>query len=287
MKRLAYEKAKVLLSEMMEDLMDGNVEDKYEDDVGDMLQHYPLIDEHGEVELNREHACYSDLLFKRFDITQPEAFISLTHQFYEGKDFDSEQAEGYISWLVNESVFAPVFQRKNVAEILNEGIICHTDIPHRLFGAAIIAHRTSYEYPLLVKTWNFLVEGGVNKDMAFLMMQAMTMGTEGELSSLRCVTNHTPSTSLLTEDGARAFLKRMVPEDATFKELCSYSQTGSMWDEYGTGPEFHYSLSIDVPSKAVETDDCFAPVKYVPDEQEYLKWVLELQHEMMGELNEG
>lgn len=195
------------------------------------LNHYRLIFPN-KVWENGQTVCYADISNDKRNLEGSVALISTTtvHRKYRATVEDCGE---YIKWLIQDSVFAECFRRKSVKKTVEQGIICHTNVPSTLLGGAIVSHRMIYEnnYCTQIKSWNAMVQGGVNPDLAYLLLFLFVPDKQSELFSFRNTNNgHTPIPSHLSKEVIMNFLNREYDKGVlSFKEKGSYGGARKMW----------------------------------------------------------
>lgn len=224
----------------------------YKESIGEGgLNHYRLIFPDKVWENKNNTACYADISYDKRNLGGSVALVSTTtiHRKYRATVEDCGE---YIKWLIQDSVFARCFRRKSVKKTVEEGIICHTDVPSTLLGGAIVSHRLIYEqgYCDQIKSWKAMVQGGVRPDLAYLFIFLFVFNKQSGLFNYRNIaTGHTPFPTSLTKDIIINFLNREYNKDVlSFKERGSYGGALKMWgkgsDDYEKGPIDNYFQKI-------------------------------------------
>ena len=242
------------------------------------LNSYGVVFKGGDLWYADNDACYSDIWGQANFIREPVAFFSRTSKEFR-QDYKVMDARPYVKWLIQDSPYADVFYRKGYVETCKTGIICNTDAPYDLFGAAIISHRTSYEYPALMKNWNILVNGGVSPEVAYMCM-AMFSYSGDTLVAMVYENNHTPVYAKITVAGIRNFVKgEAVTDLVSFAEHGGYERTWDVWGKAGDAAYVDVHKRFKEASK--EVVGRFGAPTYHGTEQDMIDSVLVLQQEVM------
>lgn len=220
MKRAAYAKAKKMLSLLVQDRGDSRD-----------LQHYGLVYSHRPDYWNSNTACYATIHGKERINSKCEGFYSMTQQEYKNLPLDKAGSRNYISWLIKHSPMSKVFKRKDVDKVLDEGIICHTDVPHTLFGAAIISQRMIWEFPNRIKVWNILVNAGVHERLAYMFMWWFTLSDDTVAFYAGYGGHEAMSGCSISKECLINFYKGTHKSVASFRTNRGYARNSSMWGE--------------------------------------------------------
>ncbi len=195
------------------------------------LQHYGLCYSDRPDMWNSNTACYTQINGSELGIVEGcEALYTVTRESHGHGYLNPEDAEPYYKWLLQDSPMAKVFKTKSVKTCLNLGVVCHTDVRCDLFGAAIIAHRTPWEFPRSIKLWKIMVEGGIVPEVAFLLMSCFN--SDFDIVRVTDMSGHFPVSPYQSHDAVVNILKGEPIEDhPTFREYKGYSGCTAMWSK--------------------------------------------------------
>ena len=129
----------------------------------------------------------------------------------------SEQALTWYSFILERSVYAPVFAEKSARLSYKRGyFIYNTDVNANLMGACAVAIRMASEKPNIVRQFCDLVNAGADEDISFIVAHSMYSDDKIVNLNNQGTAHHVP----------------IAPTDMTKESLLRYLK-GDM-DEYGT-----------------------------------------------------
>ena len=105
------------------------------------------------------------------------------------------------------------------------------DVPQDIFIAAIISHRTAWEFPRSIKLWNIMVDGGILPGVAYMLMAVFIFDGEDSVTVGNPGNNHFPVDDHIGTDSVINFLKnRPRYKLESFQDYGGYD-TVSKWGE--------------------------------------------------------
>lgn len=144
-----------------------------------------------------------------------------------------ELRDFYYNYLLNESPFAPVFLSKDVNKLESEGIISRLDVQHAYAIAASIGTRHVWEWPWVPKTFNNLVQAGLDKDRAFLSAFCLKWLDVSTKPVVLFTEGHTcVYVRSMNKNGVINFLNHNMPKEGmTYSERRTYRGIELLWNQ--------------------------------------------------------
>jgi len=128
-----------------------------------------------------------DLVFKIDDICYASALNCYKLNEFAMVYPQLKSKEDYIDWVINESIFADVFNCKNAEEFLKKGSILDCSYPKYYVIGSACALRQTYEFKNFYDAWKLAVDNGVDKHVAFLVATMFKDGFQYSKGSGHCV----------------------------------------------------------------------------------------------------
>lgn len=143
---------------------------------------YGWINSDGEVVDCRASVCHNGLNNpKRGDyiaiISQIMGDVAGTYNNNHRNQLNIRTQHEYYHWLMNESPFSKIFITKDVDQVFEDKfVLLGTEHSRNAIMAACMAHRYIWEEIKVPRVWMDLVDGGMDKDGAFVMSHFVNIG---------------------------------------------------------------------------------------------------------------
>lgn len=206
------------------------------------MLHYPKS---GEIKYFYIELCYG-LLFK-YGMTHPE----LPQIFYGfGTPTGTPEVQKYVEYLFTDSPFKEAYITKDFAEGMTYGFQVDASVPLEVLKISSIALRRSFETPNNAKWFCTLVDGGMDKQLAWAVVQQFYAHEKNNTIAIYAISTHEhqPFPAL---HGFDVYAGKYKPVNNTSLLDGQHVKT---WEEWTKG-----SISID-PEKIIE---CFNPTNIV------------------------
>lgn len=163
------------------------------------------------------------------------AIVNSVQTYHDGY-LTLQEKELFMHWLANESPFKQVFVSKSAKQVLKQGYaFMQTDVPGALLGAACVAMRFLWEKSHLTVAWVDLVNGGMDKSLAFYLCHWISQSGSrtGRAELMNYNGNHVVFDQMSMQ-GVGNFIKGKHAKSDTYKETSRYRGYGrSLYDHGG------------------------------------------------------
>lgn len=169
--------------------------------------------------------------------------------------------EGYtvpfLDWLINRSLWAPIFVTKDAEEGLKEGLILNADVPANLLLGALQTSRHPWEFPTIIRFFVELVQAGMHEDLAWLFANGTTVQEDGTILFSRGIHSYrTLDMQTMDLDTMHRFMRHDPPKGRINKSYIKGGGTtpvvsiwngASDWAHGATTNEFYNLFKIAYP----------------------------------------
>jgi hypothetical protein len=202
---------------------------------------YGVVNADGKIVHTQFTGCHATLGDAHFFGQAPRAIFSWVPKPSVG--LSKEAFEHWSDYLAHRSPWTKVMIAGLPTElVMNEGVVCPTNVPANFLVNLLIATRMPCEHPNHVKKWHELVEAGAQEDLAVIF--ACMMGGGNKIAEhsgnghhpFDCFTNH--------------IVKNFVNHDYAnpnpiYEKARAYHPCSGGWDEKGAEYANDYGMSKD------------------------------------------
>lgn len=193
------------------------------------LNAYTLMDAKGGKRRLNTEACFSYIRGLGRNAKGYDYIISISR---ENGLMPFEDCNHFLKWLLNDSPVAKMFFTKSPRVAWKKGVVVDCHRPNQAIGFGLTMHRTIWENPGYIRTFNRLYEAGVDPAVCAVIMSCTATDEIGKCNFTAYGISHGPF-SEVDVDSIRMFKKgaKMIGHEK-----------GSLYDE-GSYADYHYLFS--------------------------------------------
>jgi len=144
------------------------------------------------------HICCSDLRQKNYGIPITEFIFSIKHRKGTGDWFNHPRYNEFLYFMLNHSFISDVFLTKNIRVANRYGVKMNIKYDSNQVLAGFFFLRCAWEYKYYLNSFFWLVDKGIDKNLALCMCQYIEK--DGNKITRKYRTGHTPFSDLSKPD---------------------------------------------------------------------------------------